>query len=107
MRLLLGLLLLTATTAFAAEPTPPPQPAPLVREPALGELTPLCADSARVLLGQPALADRSLSAKVHPLIDEPSANMELTVQRSIDGCPAPVVVRYDIDGSEPIPEQLR
>ncbi len=33
---------------------------------------------------------------VHPLSKEPPANQYLTVLRSFDGCPVPVVLREDI-----------
>ncbi len=33
---------------------------------------------------------------VHPLSEQPPANQYLTVLRSFDGCPVPVVLRKDI-----------
>jgi hypothetical protein len=35
---------------------------------------------------------------IHTLADLPPAHLEIAVERSIGGCPAPIIVRYDVQG---------
>ncbi|HSV01709.1 MAG TPA: hypothetical protein VLI41_00760 [Phenylobacterium sp.] len=35
---------------------------------------------------------------VHKLGDLPRAHEEIAVERSVGGCPAPLIVRYDVEG---------
>ena len=52
-------------------------------------------------LGDPALLlrprDRA-AATVRRLADLPKANLEYAVERSVDGCAAPAVIRYRVEG---------
>jgi hypothetical protein len=43
----------------------------------------------------PAL--RAFAPGVHKLADLPKAHEEIAVERSVGGCPAPVIVRYDVE----------
>ena len=50
--------------------------------------------------GVTAVAGPSLQAfapGVHKLADLPKAHEEIAVERSVGGCPAPLIVRYDVE----------
>lgn len=57
--------------------------------------------SMQTSLGDPALLlrpqDRA-AVFVRRLADLPKANLEYAVERSVDGCAAPVVIRYQAEG---------
>lgn len=93
MRLLLGLVLLAATPAFAADPVPTPNPVPLAERDCSAPRAGPVADPAKT---QPMRARR--------LADLPPANLERAVWRRVDGCPVPVIVRYGVDRREGEPE---
>lgn len=38
------------------------------------------------------------AARPRKLGDLPKANLEIAVDRRVGGCPAPVIVRYDVEG---------
>ena len=82
MRLLIAVSLLAATPAFAAEPAKTP----------VEKARQACAPTSL----QPV---QQAPAQPHPrrLGDLPYAHHMLTVDRRIDGCPVPVVVRYRVD----------
>lgn len=90
MRLLVGLALVAATPALAAEPAPrSDSPAYVVDAPIRGQA--LC-DSA----GQVTPVARARGGAWR-LTEPPPANLERTVLRRVGGCAVPVIVRYGVD----------
>lgn len=90
MRLPLLLTFALAAPAFAAEPAKAPE------SPAVETVRPNRPECLRDF-GVERLDDKSKTPVVRRLVDLPPANHERTVLRSIDGCPAPVIVRFGVD----------
>lgn len=59
----------------------------------LGAAPPACRQTVTEVSGP-----RDFRPGVHTLADLPPAHMEIAVERSIGGCPAPIIVRYDVQG---------
>jgi len=96
-------LLLAAQVAAASPPVP--QPSWVQRlSPHRLELTAVPA-ACRQSVTQVA-SPRDFRPGIHTLADLPPAHMEIAVERSIGGCPAPIIVRYDVqgDGRAPPPQ---
>ena len=95
------MLALLLATQLAAAPTPAitsewaqAHPPPRARLP-LNPIPEACR------AGVMAVAGPSLGAfrpGLHKLTDLPKPHLEIAVERSVGGCPAPIIVRYDVEG---------
>ena len=74
----MSMLMLVAVAAAAAQPSPPPR----------------CYAEAQLA----GTAEHGTTRRLDQL---PPANLYLTVFRTVDGCPKPVVVRYDVGAKRP------
>src|SRR4051812_21581969 len=99
------ILLAAATLAAALVPTATveTQPAPQTTWRAYvlrGVLNPVpsaCRQEVTQASGLSLLRPQDRSAvKARKLADLPKANLEIAVERRVGGCPAPVIVRYDV-----------
>jgi hypothetical protein len=84
----------TVTAAIAAGPTADPRPRNFTLAPTAVQA---CKTNGRYEIADPALLYRNDGkAKMSVLGALPKANHEKAVLRVIDGCTAPVVVRYEV-----------
>jgi hypothetical protein len=84
--------LITVVAAISTGPTPP---APVHIG---GLLDNSCRHSVEKasIPGAPALYDGAHASMLHKLADLPDANEEILVNRTVNGCPAPVVVMRNV-----------
>jgi hypothetical protein len=88
-------LLLAAQVAAAPPPAAPREWARRLKPHGieLGVVPAACGQSVTQVSGP-----RDFRPGVHVLADLPPAHLEIAVERSIGGCPAPIIVRYDVQG---------
>jgi hypothetical protein len=90
--------MLTLLLAGQIAAAPPPMMAPIKPWPfgaaALNDIPAACR------LVPTAVADKTgWPPRLRRLGDLPRANLEIAVHRTVGGCPAPLIVRYDVDGA--------
>jgi hypothetical protein len=88
-------LLLAAQVAAAPPPAAPREWVPRLNPHGveLGAAPPACRQQVTEVSGP-----RDFRPGIHTLADLPPAHLEIAVERSIGGCPAPIIVRYDVQG---------
>jgi hypothetical protein len=89
--------LLLAAQVAAAPPTIVSRDWALTHPPArnrslLNTIPEACRQGVTVAAGAPFRPD------IYRLGQLPKAHLEIAVERSIGGCPAPIIVRYDVEG---------
>ena len=96
--LLLATNLMTATPAvFPARPIRLLRPGEI-----LGDVPAACLPQVTQVSGP-----SGFQPGVHKLGDLPPAHMEIAVERTVGGCPAPIIVRYDVEGDGRAAEGVR
>ena len=81
---------LPLTTSAAAPQPQPPAPPQKAEPPADWAKTPEQCERAKV-----HYTDSAAPAKTRKLTELPPGNLQLAVHREVEGCPVPVIVRYN------------
>jgi hypothetical protein len=90
---MIALLLATSLTAAAPAPGPSATILPLIHRGGLNYSPSACHAGVTV-----AAAPGGWAPKLRRLGDLPKAHLEIAVNRTVGGCAAPVIVRYDVEG---------